>query len=80
MALCFRHSQRLDSKTLREAANKAGVSWDSYTILYCGNAIGYKHGDTADATAVKDELQALLGYRPVEIDEPTRETNTDQPQ
>jgi hypothetical protein len=68
----------LDSETLRECADNAGVSWDYQTILYRGNGIGYKNSDAADATAVKDELEKSLGYRPVEIDEP--ELNTDQPQ
>jgi hypothetical protein len=81
MSLWFRRTQGLTTELLRECADTAGISWDYQIILYRGNAIGYKHGDTTDATAVKDELEKLLGYRPVVVDEPTVEADqTDQTQ
>jgi hypothetical protein len=55
---------------MRQMATDAGVSWDSQTIVYRGAGIGYKNGDTADATAIQDAGQELLGYRPVQIDAP----------
>jgi hypothetical protein len=70
----------LNSQVLRRAAKEANVSWDYQPIMYRGNGIGYKKGDIADATSVKDEIQKLIGYRPVEIDEPTIDTNIDETQ
>lgn len=74
MSLWFRHTQGLDSDTLREIADIAGVSWSAESIVYRGNGIGYADGDTTDAAAIQDAAENLLGYRPVEIDEPEQPT------
>ena len=66
----FRRSQGLDTETLRELADSAGVSWDYQSIVYRGRGIGYADGDEADAKAIQDAGESLLGYRPVVIDAP----------
>jgi hypothetical protein len=68
MTLWFRKTEGLNSETLRNAALNGDVSWDEQTIKYNKRGIGYENGDTTDATAIKDELEELLGYRPVQID------------
>jgi hypothetical protein len=79
MSLWFHRTQTINSQTLRECAEKAGVTWEYQTIYYRANGIGYKNGDSTDAKVIKDEFEKLLGYRPVVIDEPTIDTNqTDQ--
>jgi hypothetical protein len=55
---------------MRQIATDAGVSWDPQKIVHRGKGIGYKNGDAADATAIQDAGQELLGYRPVKIDAP----------
>jgi len=78
MSLWFRRTQGLDTDTLRDIASTAGVSWDSQIIVYRGRGIGYKNGDSADVTAIQDAAENLLGYRPVEIDEPPKPTQETQ--
>lgn len=68
----FRHIQGLDTKTMRQIANDANVSWSSESIVYRGHGIGYADGDSADASTIQDAAENLLGYRPVEIDKPTK--------
>jgi hypothetical protein len=81
MSLWFRRVEAMNSDLMRKAASNAGVSWEWQQIRYKLDGIGYFNGDTNDATEIKDELEKLLGYRPVKIDEPTAETNqTDRPQ
>jgi len=70
MSLWFRQVARLDTATMREIATDAGVSWSAESIIYRGNGIGYADGDAADATAIQDAAESILGYRPVEIDAP----------
>jgi hypothetical protein len=66
---------------MREAGKNASVSWDYQPIHYKGQNIGYPNGDATDAPVIKDELEKLLGYRPVVVDEPTIDGNqTDQTQ
>jgi hypothetical protein len=60
----------MDSKTMREIAGAAAVSWDYQSILYRSNGIGYADGDPDDATAIQDAAESTLGYRPVVIDVP----------
>jgi len=72
MSLWFRHTQGLDTETMRQIANDAGVSWSAQSIVYRKNGVGYADGDSADVTAIQDAAENLLGYRPVEIDEPTQ--------
>ena len=64
MTLWFRRSQGIDSETMREIAEAAGVSWDYQTIVYKAKGIGYAGGDKADETALQDAAEELLGYRP----------------
>jgi len=66
----FRKTQGLDSSTMRDIAEDAGVLWDYQSINYRGRGIGYANGDEDDADVIQDAAESLLGYRPVEIDEP----------
>jgi len=66
----FRRTQGLDSSTMRQMANDAGVSWSTESIVYRGQGIGYADGDSGDVTAIQDAAESLLGYRPVKIDAP----------
>ena len=68
----FRKTQGLDSGTMRQIADDAGVSWSAESIIYRGRGIGYTDGDSDDVTAIQDAAQELLGYRPVQIDEPEK--------
>ena len=68
----FRRSQGLDSGTMRQIANDAGVGWDYHTIDYRGRGIAYADGDSADVTAIQEAAKELLGYRPVQIEEPDK--------
>ena len=68
----FRKTQGLDSSTMREIADDADVSWSAQSIVYRGRGIGYTDGDSDDVTAIQDAAKSLLGYRPVEIDEPPK--------
>ena len=72
----FRRTRGLDSDTMREIADAAGVSWSAETIVYRGQGIGYADGDSADATAIQDAAESILGYRPVVID-PPRQPDTE---
>ena len=74
----FRRTQGLDSATMREIATDASVSWPSDSIVYRGRGIGYADGDRSDVTAIQDAAESLLGYRPVEIDEPEKPETTDE--
>jgi hypothetical protein len=64
---------------MRKAAHNANVSWDYEIIQYRKNGVAYQDGDSKDATVIIDELEKLLGYRPVVIDKPII-NNTDQTQ
>ena len=70
MSLWFKRTQGLDSSTMRDIANDAGVSWSAESIVYRRQGIGYANGDASDVTVIQDSAESLLGYRPVEIDEP----------
>ena len=74
----FRHTQGLDSGTMRQIADDAGVSWSAESIVYRGQGIGYAHGDTDDVLEIQDAAESLLGYRPVKIDEPPKPETTDE--
>ena len=73
----FRKTQGLDSGTMREIADEAGVSWSADSIVYRGRGIGYADGKNDDVAVIQDASESLLGYRPVEIDEPP-EPETDE--
>jgi hypothetical protein len=60
----------MDTDTMREIADDAGVSWSAQSVVYSGRGIGYADGDSTDATAIQDAAESLLGYRPVEINDP----------
>ena len=70
-------TQGLNSDTMRQIADSAGVSWDYQSITYRGQGIGYADGDPEDVTAIQDAAENLLGYRPVEIDEPPNIKSSD---
>ena len=74
----FRKTQGLDSSTMRQIADDAGVSWSVESIVYRGRGIGYADGEDDDVTAIQDAAESLLGYRPVEIDEPEKPKPTDE--
>ena len=74
MTLWFRRTQGLDTETMREIANAAGVSWDAQSIVYGAGGIGYADGDPDDEAAIQDAAESLLGYRPRPYDPPERET------
>ena len=68
----FRKTQGLNTSTMRDIANDASVSWSAESIVYRGHGIGYADGDPDDVAAIQDAAESLLGYRPVEIDEPAK--------
>ena len=70
MSLWFKRTQGLDSSTMRKIADDAGVSWSAELIVYRRQGIGYANADASDVTVIQDSAESLLGYRPVEIDEP----------
>ena len=72
----FKRTQGLDSGTMREIADSAAVSWDYQSIVYRGRGIGYADGDSDDVSAIQDAAESLLGYRPVEIEEPPEPTDS----
>ena len=74
----FRKTQGLDSSTMRQIADNAGVSWSTESIVYRGRGIGYADADSDDVTAIQDAAESLLGYRPVEIDEPAKREPTEE--
>jgi len=76
MSLWFRRVSGMNSDTMREIAQKAGVSWSAEAIVYRGDGIGYADGDSADATAIQDAAESLIGIRPVEIDPPKTGSET----
>ena len=70
MSLWFRRTQGLDSEAMRQIADNAGVSWSVESVVYRSHGIGFADGDSADVEDIKDAAENLLGYRPVEIEEP----------
>jgi len=72
MTVWFHRGQRMNSETMREIANTAGVSWGYQSIVYRGQCIGFADGDSSDVTALQDAAESILGYRPVEIDAPAQ--------
>jgi len=68
----FKKMQGLDSSTLREIADRAGVEWDHQSIVYRGRGIGYANGNTDDVEKIQDYAQDFIGYKPVEIEEPAK--------
>ena len=73
MTLWFRRTQGLDTATMREIADAAGVSWDAQSIIYEAQGIGYADGNEDDETAIQDAAEDLLGYRPQPYDPPERD-------
>lgn len=73
MALWFRRVAGLDTATMRKIAQEAGVSWSAKSIVYRADGVGYADGDPADATAIQDAAESVIGIRPVEIDPPDKE-------
>ena len=77
MTLWFRRSQGLDTETMRDIAEVAGVSWDSQAIVYRVKGIGYEDGDEADETSIQDAAESVLGYRPRPYNPPERDDGSD---
>jgi len=73
MSLWFRRTEGLDSQTMRDVADSASVEWDYQSIGYRGRGIGFINGDESDTEAIQDAAESLLGYRPVQIEEPKRD-------
>ena len=73
MSLWFRRTRGLDTETMREIADAAGVEWDVQGIVYEAKGIGYADGDADDETAIQDAAESLLGYRPRPYDPPERD-------
>ena len=73
MTLWFRRTQGLDTETMRDMADAAGVSWDAQSIVYRARGIGYADGDIDDETVIQDTAEDLLGYRPQPYDPPERD-------
>lgn len=69
----FKRASGLDSETLRQAAQNVGVSWDEHPIRYKLEGVGYVNAEPTEADAIRAELENIIGYRPVVIDEPTFE-------
>ena len=70
MSVWFRRVAGLDTATMREIADVAGVSWSAESIVYRERGIGYADGDSADEAALQDAAESIIGYRPVVIDAP----------
>jgi len=66
----FRRTQGLDTQTMRDIADSAGVSWDYQSIAYQSRGIGYVDGNPEDVPKIQDAAESLLQYRPVQIDPP----------
>ena len=77
MTIWLRRSPGLDSNSMREIADEAGVSWDVQSIVYRAKGIGYANGDEDDATAIQDAAENILGYRPRQYDPPDMEAVDD---
>ena len=60
----------MDSTSLRDIAESAGVDWDYQSIGYRSRGIGFIDGNESDADAIQDAAKELLGYRPIQIEEP----------
>ena len=73
MTLWFKRTRGLDTETMREIAEQAGVSWDYQSIVYRAKGIGYAYADVDDETAIQDAGEDLLGYRPQPYDPPERD-------
>ena len=72
MTLWFRRTQGIDTETMREIADVAGVSWNTQSIVYKAKGIGFADGDKSDETTIQDAAESLLGYRPQPYDPPER--------
>ena len=75
MTLWFRRSQGLDTETMREIADEAGVSWDYQSIVYEANGIGYADADADDEILIQDTAEELLGHRPRPYDPPENDSD-----
>jgi len=71
MTIWFRNVSGLDTSVMRDIAGAVGVDWSAESIVYQGDGIGFANGDSADAEALQDAAESILGYRPVVIDAPT---------
>lgn len=74
MSLWFHRVGGLDSDTMREMADIAGVSWSAEAIVYRGNGIGYADGDPSDVAAIQAAAESVIGFSPVQIDAPPEQS------
>jgi hypothetical protein len=70
MTVWFRRVSGLDTATMRDIADAAGVSWSAESIVYRGEGIGFADGAPTDGATLQDAAESILGYRPVVIDKP----------
>lgn len=62
---------RPDSQTMRSAAESVGVEWDSNSIVYEGDKIGFADApESANPTPIQDALEQQLGIRPQVVTNP----------
>jgi len=73
MTVWFRRVDGLDTTTMREIADAAGVTWSAESIVYRGEGIGFADGERADETVLQDAAESILGVRPVVIEPPATE-------
>ena len=69
----FRRVVGLNTDTMREIADEAGVSWSGDSIVYRAHGIGYADGDEDDKTEIQHAAEDLLGYRPRSYDPPEQD-------
>jgi hypothetical protein len=67
----------MDSSVMRKAAKRANVSWNYQPVIYKSMAIGFSNANSEDLKVIKNELENILGYQPVGIDESTINNQTD---
>jgi hypothetical protein len=65
---------------MRKAANNAGVSWETQKVSYKKDGVGFTNGQKSDANLIQSEIESMLGFKPVTIDEPIVESQVNQTQ
>jgi hypothetical protein len=66
----FHRTLGVRADIMRDAATSADVSWNFQPIKYKNQKVGYVNGDASDASIIQDELESILGYRPMLTSEP----------
>jgi hypothetical protein len=65
---------------MRQAANNAGVSWEMQKVSYKKDGVGFTNGGKSDANLIQSEIESILGFKPVIIDEPAMDSQVEQTQ